>query len=113
MALTTRRFALLFFGAAAIAACNQKHVASPDTAAAALRAADEIVFGFELKHVCKLQRNKGDVPAAGATPKDWESLESAAAREPTFQGPRQADHRGKRPRAAPHDLGRAPAQRRA
>ncbi len=75
MALTTRRFALLFTGAAAIAACNQKHVASPDTAAAALRAADEIVFGFELKHVCKLQRGRGDAPAAGAVPKDWDPLD--------------------------------------
>jgi hypothetical protein len=75
MSRTPRSLALFFLAAASLAACNQKHVASPDSAAASLRAADEIVFGFELKHACKLQQNRGDVPAADALPKDWDPLD--------------------------------------
>lgn len=81
----TRRLAQVLFGAAVLAACKQAHVASPDSAAAALRAADEIVFGFELKHTCKLQRNKGELPVGDNIPKDWDALDAQSLANRPFK----------------------------
>ena len=80
MPRTPRSLPLLFLGAAALAACNQKHVASPDSAAASLRAADEVVFGFEVDRRSTSRRialgaDDDVVGRRDALPKEWDPLD--------------------------------------
>ena len=82
-----RRVSLVVVVATAgFAACTPVKIKSPESAAAELQRAQEIVFGFELKPECKLERSK-DGLAAGAVPKDsdWGPFDSQSVANRVFK----------------------------